>query len=72
MICRSVPTLIPEPEAQSADLLGTILAGQTRLMMSGSDVVINRDGSLTAKKAGENFSAFLECMCIPLALGLCQ
>ncbi|XP_066466845.1 PHD and RING finger domain-containing protein 1 isoform X2 [Tiliqua scincoides] len=48
---RSVPALIPEPEAESADLLGTILAGQTRLMMSGSDVVINRDGSLTAKKA---------------------
>ncbi|KAJ6664956.1 hypothetical protein lerEdw1_005187, partial [Lerista edwardsae] len=47
----SVPALIPEPEAQSADLLGTILAGQTRLMMSGSDVVINRDGSLTTKKA---------------------
>ncbi|XP_061465984.1 PHD and RING finger domain-containing protein 1 isoform X2 [Rhineura floridana] len=51
---RSVPALIPEPEAEPApvpDLLGSILTGQSLLMMSGSDVVINRDGSLTAKKA---------------------
>ncbi|XP_077787959.1 PHD and RING finger domain-containing protein 1 isoform X3 [Podarcis muralis] len=51
---RSVPALTPEPEASPApvpDLLGSILTGQSLLMMSGSDVVINRDGSLTAKKA---------------------
>ncbi|XP_062973145.1 PHD and RING finger domain-containing protein 1 isoform X2 [Elgaria multicarinata webbii] len=51
---RSVPALIPEPETEPApvpDLLGSILTGQSLLMMSGSDVVINRDGSLTAKKA---------------------
>nr|XP_034978262.1 PHD and RING finger domain-containing protein 1 isoform X3 [Zootoca vivipara] len=51
---RRVPALAPEPEAGPApvpDLLGSILTGQSLLMMSGSDVVINRDGSLTAKKA---------------------
>ncbi|XP_060625452.2 PHD and RING finger domain-containing protein 1 isoform X1 [Anolis sagrei] len=50
---RSVPVLSPEPEVEAApvpDLLGSILTGQSLLMMSGSDVVINRDGSLTAKK----------------------
>ncbi|XP_077177484.1 PHD and RING finger domain-containing protein 1 isoform X1 [Paroedura picta] len=50
---RSVPALIPEPEVEPVpvpDLLGSILSGQSLLMMSGSDVVINRDGSLTAKK----------------------
>ncbi|KAM3855675.1 PHD and RING finger domain-containing protein 1 isoform 2-T2 [Vipera latastei] len=50
---RGVPALIPEAEAEPApvpDLLGSILTGQSLLMMSGSDVVINRDGSLTAKK----------------------
>ncbi|XP_048339784.1 PHD and RING finger domain-containing protein 1 isoform X2 [Sphaerodactylus townsendi] len=50
---RSMPALIPESEAEPApvpDLLGSILSGQSLLMMSGSDVVINRDGSLTAKK----------------------
>ncbi|XP_025021860.1 PHD and RING finger domain-containing protein 1 isoform X1 [Python bivittatus] len=51
---RGVPALVSEPEAEPApvpDLLGSILTGQSLLMMSGSDVVINRDGSLTAKKA---------------------
>ncbi|NXI47162.1 PHRF1 protein, partial [Galbula dea] len=51
----SVPALSPEQEAEAApvpDLLGSILSGQSLLMMSSSDVVINRDGSLTAKKAG--------------------
>ncbi|KAM8807510.1 PHD and RING finger domain-containing protein 1 [Eudromia elegans] len=50
----SVPALSPEQEAEAApvpDLLGSILSGQSFLMMSSSDVVINRDGSLTAKKA---------------------
>ncbi|KFV09969.1 PHD and RING finger domain-containing protein 1, partial [Pterocles gutturalis] len=50
----SVSALSPEREAEAApvpDLLGSILSGQSLLMMSSSDVVINRDGSLTAKKA---------------------
>ncbi|NXG79391.1 PHRF1 protein, partial [Baryphthengus martii] len=53
----SVPALSPDHEAEAApvpDLLGSILSGQSFLMMSSSDVVINRDGSLTAKKAGYN------------------
>ncbi|NXU22053.1 PHRF1 protein, partial [Thalassarche chlororhynchos] len=53
----SVPALSPDQEAEAAsvpDLLGSILSGQSFLMMSSSDVVINRDGSLTAKKAGHN------------------
>ncbi|XP_023967195.2 PHD and RING finger domain-containing protein 1 isoform X1 [Chrysemys picta bellii] len=51
---RSVPVLIPDQETEAPpapDLLGSILSGQSLLMMSGSDVVINRDGSLTAKRA---------------------
>ncbi|KAM9223670.1 PHD and RING finger domain-containing protein 1 isoform 2-T2 [Leptosomus discolor] len=50
----SVPALSPDQEAEAApvpDLLGSILSGQSFLMMSSSDVVINRDGSLSAKKA---------------------
>ncbi|XP_065492174.1 PHD and RING finger domain-containing protein 1 [Caloenas nicobarica] len=50
----SVPALSPDQEAEAApvpDLLGSILSGQSFLMMSSSDVVINRDGSLTAKAA---------------------
>ncbi|NXY02911.1 PHRF1 protein, partial [Pteruthius melanotis] len=49
----SVPALSPDHEAEAApvpDLLGSILSGQSLLMMSSSDVTINRDGSLTAKK----------------------
>ncbi|NXV54111.1 PHRF1 protein, partial [Uria aalge] len=55
----SVPALSPDQEAEAApvpDLLGSILSGQSFLMMSSSDVVINRDGSLTAKKAGEGLA----------------
>ncbi|NWR66105.1 PHRF1 protein, partial [Bucorvus abyssinicus] len=55
----SMPTLSPDPEAEAApvpDLLGSILSGQSLLMMSSSDVVINRDGSLTAKKAGKGLA----------------
>ncbi|XP_027716009.1 PHD and RING finger domain-containing protein 1 isoform X1 [Vombatus ursinus] len=51
---RSVPASVPEQDVEVApvpDLLGSILSGQNFLMMSGSDVVINRDGSLTARKA---------------------
>lgn len=52
----SVPALSPDQEAEAApvpDLLGSILSGQSLLMMSSSDVVINRDGSLTAKKEAQ-------------------
>ncbi|XP_009703185.1 PREDICTED: PHD and RING finger domain-containing protein 1 [Cariama cristata] len=50
----SVPALSPDQEVETAavpDLLGSILSGQSFLMMSSSDVVINRDGSLAIKKA---------------------
>ncbi|NXM55617.1 PHRF1 protein, partial [Illadopsis cleaveri] len=53
----SVPALSPDQEAEAApvpDLLGSILSGQSLLMMSSSDVVINRDGSLTAKREGHS------------------
>ncbi|NXR49716.1 PHRF1 protein, partial [Hippolais icterina] len=56
----SVPALSPDQEAEAApvpDLLGSILSGQSLLMMSSSDVVINRDGSLTAKKEGTTASS---------------
>ncbi|NXW84417.1 PHRF1 protein, partial [Alopecoenas beccarii] len=55
----SVPALSPDQEAEAApvpDLLGSILSGQSFLMMSSSDVVINRDGSLTAKAAGKGLA----------------
>ncbi|NWH22970.1 PHRF1 protein, partial [Grus americana] len=55
----SVPALSPDQEAEAApvpDLLGSILSGQSFLMMSSSEVVINRDGSLTAKKAGKGLA----------------
>lgn len=49
--------MAPEPsvaEAPVPDLLGSILSGQSLLMMSSADVVIHRDGSLSAKRAGEH------------------
>ncbi|XP_039600411.1 PHD and RING finger domain-containing protein 1 isoform X2 [Polypterus senegalus] len=47
---------IPEPveiveAAPVPDLLGSILTGQSLLMMDSADIIINRDGSLKAKKA---------------------
>ncbi|XP_019895992.2 PHD and RING finger domain-containing protein 1 isoform X2 [Esox lucius] len=36
------------------DLLGSILSGQSMLLMDSSDVIINRDGSLKAIKPGES------------------
>jgi len=51
--------LSPDQEAEAApvpDLLGSILSGQSFLMMSSSDVVINRDGSLTAKNIGKDLA----------------
>ncbi|XP_048013912.1 PHD and RING finger domain-containing protein 1 isoform X2 [Megalobrama amblycephala] len=41
---------IPQVEAPVPDLLGSILSGQSMLLMDSSDVVINRDGSLKATK----------------------
>ncbi|KAM5186783.1 PHD and RING finger domain-containing protein 1 isoform 3-T4 [Callospermophilus lateralis] len=38
-------------EAPVPDLLGSILSGQSLLMLSSADVVIHRDGSLSAKRA---------------------
>lgn len=35
------------------DLLGSILSGQSMLLMDSSDVVINRDGSLKAAKTSK-------------------
>lgn len=40
------------------DLLGSILSGQSMLLMDSSDVVINRDGSLKATKPGEYVAHF--------------
>ncbi|RVE72195.1 hypothetical protein OJAV_G00059300 [Oryzias javanicus] len=42
-----------QTEAASVpDLLGSILSGQSMLLMDSSDVIINRDGSLKATKPG--------------------
>lgn len=38
------------------DLLGSILSGQSMLLMDSSGVVINRDGSLKASKPSKNMS----------------
>ena len=49
--------MAPEPSVEEApvpDLLGSILSDQSFLMMSSADVVIHRDGSLSAKRAGEH------------------
>lgn len=40
-------------DAPVPDLLGSILSGQSLLLMDSSDVTIHRDGSLSAKQAGE-------------------
>lgn len=37
------------------DLLGSILSGQSMLLMDSSDVIINRDGSLKASKPRKSF-----------------
>ncbi|XP_006877068.1 PREDICTED: PHD and RING finger domain-containing protein 1 [Chrysochloris asiatica] len=44
----------PDPPVETApvpDLLGSILCSQSLLLMSSADVVIHRDGSLSAKRA---------------------
>lgn len=38
------------------DLLGSILSGQSMLLMDSSDVIINRDGSLKASKPRKSFA----------------
>ncbi|XP_057408090.1 PHD and RING finger domain-containing protein 1 isoform X1 [Balaenoptera acutorostrata] len=51
---RSAPAMAPQPEVDAdpgPDLLGSILSGQSFLMMNGADIVIHRDGSLSAKRA---------------------
>eukprot|EP00070_Physeter_catodon_P034813 XP_028341707.1 PHD and RING finger domain-containing protein 1 isoform X5 [Physeter catodon] len=51
---RSTPSMAPQPEVDAdpgPDLLGSILSGQSFLMMNGADIVIHRDGSLSAKRA---------------------
>ncbi|KAM6173772.1 PHD and RING finger domain-containing protein 1 [Erethizon dorsatum] len=51
---RQLPTAVPEPAMETApvpDLLGSILSSQSLLMMSSADIVIHRDGSLSAKRA---------------------
>lgn len=45
---RAVVEAAPVP-----DLLGSILSGQSMLLMDSSDVVINRDGSLKAAKSSK-------------------
>lgn len=51
---RAVVEAAPVP-----DLLGSILSGQSVLLMDSSDVVINRDGSLKATKPSKCGSYFL-------------
>ncbi|XP_073073491.1 PHD and RING finger domain-containing protein 1 isoform X3 [Manis javanica] len=43
---RSVPATAPEP-----DLLGSILSGQSLLLMDSASITIHRDGSLSARRA---------------------
>lgn len=48
--------MAPEPDVEEApvpDLLGSILSSQSLLMMDSADITIHRDGSLSAKRAGE-------------------
>lgn len=42
------------------DLLGSILSGQSMLMMDSSDVVINRDGSLKATKSSKSHPVIVD------------
>ncbi|XP_045436995.1 PHD and RING finger domain-containing protein 1 isoform X5 [Pipistrellus kuhlii] len=51
---RSIPAAAPEPDVDEApvpDLLGSILSGQSLLLMDSADITIHRDGSLSAKRA---------------------
>ncbi|XP_023580150.1 PHD and RING finger domain-containing protein 1 [Trichechus manatus latirostris] len=52
---RGVPAAAtPDPEVEAApvpDLVGSILCSQSLLMLSDADIIIHRDGSLSAKRA---------------------
>nr|XP_012311509.1 PHD and RING finger domain-containing protein 1 isoform X5 [Aotus nancymaae] len=51
---RRLPAAVPELDVEDEpvpDLLGSILSGQSLLMLGSSDVIIHRDGSLSAKRA---------------------
>ncbi|KAM5247365.1 PHD and RING finger domain-containing protein 1 isoform 2-T2 [Ctenodactylus gundi] len=51
---RQLPGAAPGPDVEDApvpDLLGSILSSQSLLMMNSADIVIHRDGSLSAKRA---------------------
>ncbi|XP_008592048.1 PREDICTED: PHD and RING finger domain-containing protein 1 isoform X2 [Galeopterus variegatus] len=51
---RQLPAVAPVLDADEApvpDLLGSILSDQSLLMMSSADIIIHRDGSLSAKRA---------------------
>lgn len=54
---------VPQEEdvAPVSDLLGSILSGQSMLLMDSSDVVINRDGSLKATKPGKSCFGDIGC-----------
>lgn len=57
---HSIPLVEEVAEAAPVpDLLGSILSGQSLLLMDSSDVVINRDGSLKAPKPGNCFYLFM-------------
>lgn len=46
------------------DLLGSILSGQSMLLMDSSHVVINRDGSLKTAKPSKPFFYIYKCVCV--------
>uniref|UniRef100_A0A8C3VYK3 PHD and ring finger domains 1 n=1 Tax=Catagonus wagneri TaxID=51154 RepID=A0A8C3VYK3_9CETA len=47
---RGAPAAAAQPQVDSdPDLLGSILSGQSFLMMNSADIVIHRDGSLSAR-----------------------
>lgn len=68
---HSIPPVEELSEAAPVpDLLGSILSGQSLLLMDSSDVVINRDGSLKAPKPGK-FSFYLCFNLLPRKSGVC-
>lgn len=50
------------------DLLGSILSGQSMLLMDSSDVVINRDGSLKASKPRKSFCNMFQILNVQLKM----
>lgn len=63
--------MAPEPEVATPapDLLGRILSSQSLLMLSSADVLIHRDGSLSAKRPGTHLMytipTYIPRMCTP-------